>query len=135
MLAKRLIKKATQLHHHQNTQHKLSSVTSADLDFKIAVHYGVPSTASIIAFDPVQRLLAIGTLDGRIKVIGGDNIEGLLISQKQLPYKYLEFLPNQGYVVSISNDNNIEVWNLESRCIACSSQWESNITAFAVCRR
>ena len=28
--------------------------------------------------------------DGRIKVIGGDNIEGLFISPKQLPYKYLE---------------------------------------------
>ena len=28
--------------------------------------------------------------DGRIKVIGGDNIEGLFISSKQLPYKYLE---------------------------------------------
>lgn len=28
--------------------------------------------------------------EGRIKVIGGDNIEGLLISPKQLPYKYLE---------------------------------------------
>lgn len=28
--------------------------------------------------------------DGRIKVIGGDGIEGLLISPSQLPYKNLE---------------------------------------------
>lgn len=28
--------------------------------------------------------------DGRIKVIGGDNIEGLLICPKKVPYKYLE---------------------------------------------
>lgn len=28
--------------------------------------------------------------DGRIKVIGGDGIEGLLISPKQLPYKHIE---------------------------------------------
>lgn len=28
--------------------------------------------------------------DGRIKIIGGDNIEGLLVSPKQLPFKYLE---------------------------------------------
>lgn len=28
--------------------------------------------------------------DGRIKVIGGDGVEGLLISPKQLPYKNLE---------------------------------------------
>lgn len=28
--------------------------------------------------------------DGRIKVIGGDNIEGLLLSPKELPFKNLE---------------------------------------------
>ncbi|KAL1819113.1 hypothetical protein ACET3Z_013982 [Daucus carota] len=134
MFAKRLIQKATQTLHlpHHSPQHNLSSVTAADLDFQVAVHYGIPSTASIMSFDPIQRLLAIGTLDGRIKVIGGDNIEGLLISRKQLPYKYLEFLVNQGYIVSISNDNDIQVWNLESRCIACTLQWEANITAFSV---
>ncbi|PQQ01050.1 uncharacterized protein Pyn_18909 [Prunus yedoensis var. nudiflora] len=70
--------------------------------------------------------------DGRIKVIGGDGIEGLLISPKQLPYKYIEFLQNQGYLVSILNDNNIQVWNLESRCLVYCLEWESNITAFSV---
>jgi len=30
--------------------------------------------------------------DGRIKIIGGDNIEGLLISPKKLPYKNLEVI-------------------------------------------
>ncbi|XP_024024143.1 syntaxin-binding protein 5-like [Morus notabilis] len=74
-----------------------------DLDLRIAVHYGIPSTSSILAFDPIQRLLAIGTLDGRIKVIGGDGI-GLLISPKQLPFKYIE-----GYLVSILNDNDIQM--------------------------
>lgn len=28
--------------------------------------------------------------DGRIKVVGGDNIEGLLVSPKPLPFKNLE---------------------------------------------
>lgn len=34
--------------------------------------------------------LMIGGRDGRIKIIGGDNIEGLLISPKKLPFKNLE---------------------------------------------
>nr|XP_011466469.1 PREDICTED: uncharacterized protein LOC101312178 isoform X2 [Fragaria vesca subsp. vesca] len=131
MFAKRLLHKAVNHHHHsQNMQQ--GSLTSADLDLRVAVHYGIPSTSSILAFDPIQRLLAIGTLDGRIKVIGGGGIEGLLISPKQLPYKYIEFLQNQGYLVSILNDNSIQVWNLEGRCLVCSLEWESNITAFSV---
>ncbi|XP_041023794.1 uncharacterized protein LOC121264600 [Juglans microcarpa x Juglans regia] len=129
MFAKRLLQKA--VNHHQRKAHH-GGLTSADLDARIAIHYGVPSTASVLGFDPIQRLLAIGTLDGRIKVIGGDGIEGLLISPKQLPYKNLEFLQNQGYLVSISNDNDIQVWNLESRSIVGCLQWTSNITAFSV---
>ncbi|XP_028062208.1 uncharacterized protein LOC114265582 [Camellia sinensis] len=86
MFAKRLLQKAA--HHSQKNVH--SNVMLPNLDVQIAIHYGIPSTASVLAFDPIQSLLAIGTLDGRIKVIGGDNIEALLISPKHLPYKYLE---------------------------------------------
>uniref|UniRef100_A0A9I9CVE7 Nucleotide binding protein n=1 Tax=Cucumis melo TaxID=3656 RepID=A0A9I9CVE7_CUCME len=108
------------------------SLTPEDLKLRVTVHYGIPSTASILAFDSIQRLLALATLDGRIKVIGGGGIEGLLMSPNQLPYKYLEFITNQGYLVSISNDNEIQVWSLDSRSIACCLQWESNITAFSI---
>ncbi|KAJ0538568.1 hypothetical protein HanHA300_Chr08g0276471 [Helianthus annuus] len=61
-----------------------------DFEPHVVVHYGIPSTASILAFDPLQHLLAIGTLDGRIKLIGGDNIECLLISPNPVPLKSLE---------------------------------------------
>nr|XP_011462322.1 PREDICTED: uncharacterized protein LOC105350951 [Fragaria vesca subsp. vesca]XP_011462323.1 PREDICTED: uncharacterized protein LOC105350951 [Fragaria vesca subsp. vesca]XP_011462324.1 PREDICTED: uncharacterized protein LOC105350951 [Fragaria vesca subsp. vesca] len=81
----------------------------------------------IIALDAI-----FADRDGRIKVIGGGGIEGLLISPKQLPYKYIEFLQNQGYLVSILNENSIQVWNLEGRCLVCSLEWESNITTFSV---
>ncbi|KAJ8552924.1 hypothetical protein K7X08_020317 [Anisodus acutangulus] len=103
-----------------------------DLEATVAVHYGIPSTASILAFHPIQQLLAIGTLDGRIKVISGSNVEGLLLSPKPLPFKNLEFLQNQGCLVGVSNGNEIQVWDLENREISSSLQWESNITAFSV---
>ncbi|XP_068340219.1 uncharacterized protein [Pyrus communis] len=77
MFAKRLLQKAI-----NNSQHNLPRGSLTAEDLRVAVHYGIPSTASILAFDPIQRLLAIGTLDGRIKVIGGDGIEGLFISPK-----------------------------------------------------
>ncbi|KAK7373911.1 hypothetical protein VNO80_07331 [Phaseolus coccineus] len=130
MFAKRLFDKA--LLHHSNHKLQHGGLQGSELDPRIVFHYGIPSTASVLAFDPIQRLLAIGTLDGRLKVIGGDNIEGLLVSPKHLPYKYLEFLQNQGHIVGVLNDNDIQVWNLESRSLVCSLQWESDITAFSV---
>lgn len=113
--------------HSEAQENQISSVVAP----RVVVHYGVPSTASVLAFDSVQQLLAIGTLDGRIKVVGGDNIEGLLMSPKPIPFKYLEFLQNQGFLVSVSNENEIQVWDLESRCISANLRWESNITAFS----
>uniref|UniRef100_A0A7N0UCX0 Uncharacterized protein n=1 Tax=Kalanchoe fedtschenkoi TaxID=63787 RepID=A0A7N0UCX0_KALFE len=109
-----------------------NKLTAADLDPRIVVHYGIPSTASVLAFDRIQRLLAVATLDGRIKIIGGDNIEVLLVSPKQLPFKYLEFLQNQGLLISVSNENDVQVWDLKNREIASTLQWECNVTAFSV---
>ncbi|XP_050209690.1 uncharacterized protein LOC126660311 [Mercurialis annua] len=110
----------------------IGKLRSEDINPTVDVHYGIPSTASVLAFDPIQSLLAIGTLDGRIKVIGGDNIEGLLVSPKQLPFKNLEFLQNRGFLVSITAENEIQVWDLEQRKLASSLQWESTITAFSI---
>ncbi|XP_057525296.1 uncharacterized protein LOC130804751 isoform X2 [Amaranthus tricolor] len=132
MFAKHFIQKAIHRHHHQHKGAQHGNLKPEDLNPHILMHFGIPSSSSILAIDPIQQLLAIGTLDGKIKVIGGYNIEALFISPKQLPYKNLEFLQNQGYLVGVLNDNDIQVWNLENRCITCSLQWESNITAFCV---
>ncbi|KNA16893.1 hypothetical protein SOVF_085080 isoform B [Spinacia oleracea] len=103
-----------------------------DLNPQVIAHYGIPSTTSRLAYDPIQQLLAVGTLDGRIKVIGSNTIEGLLTSPKEIPFKNLEFLQNQGFLIGVSNENDIQVWDLEQRCIASMLQWASNITAFSV---
>ncbi|KNA16904.1 hypothetical protein SOVF_084670 isoform B [Spinacia oleracea] len=134
MFAKRFLQKATHHHHHHHHQQDIphGHLKPTDLDPHIRIHFGIPNTATILAIDPIQQLLAVGTLDGRIKVIGGYNIEALLISPREIPYKNLEFMQNQGYLVGVLNDNDIQVWNLESRCITCSIQWETNITAFSV---
>ncbi|KAK0583062.1 hypothetical protein LWI29_032978 [Acer saccharum] len=110
---------------------KEGSLTRKDLDPRVTVHYGIPFTASVLAFDPVQRLLAVGTLDGRIKVIGGNNIEELFVSPKQSPFKNLEVCES-GFLVSVSNENEIQVWDLEHRRINSTFRWESNVTAFSV---
>ncbi|KAG0546478.1 hypothetical protein BDA96_02G450500 [Sorghum bicolor] len=137
MFAKRLFHKA--LVHHQGGGGGGGSASAPasprdviQMDAQISTHCGVPYTASLLAFDSVQRLLAVATLDGRIKIFGGDNIEGLLISPKSVPYKFLQFITNQGFLVAISNENEIQVWNLEFRQLFYSSQWDINITAFAV---
>lgn len=33
-----------------------------DLNPQVIAHYGIPSTTSRLAYDPIQQLLAVGTL-------------------------------------------------------------------------
>lgn len=130
MLAKRLFQKALQKVHQSGLPQ--GSLRPAHLNPRVTVHYGIPSTSSLLSFDSLQRILAVATLDGRIKIIGGAGIECLLVSPILLPYKFLEFLNNQGHLVSITNQNDIQIWDLDGRALACYIQWETNITAFAV---
>ncbi|KAK8672324.1 hypothetical protein V6N13_110697 [Hibiscus sabdariffa] len=69
-----------------------------NLNPRMIVHYGIPATASILACDIVQRLVAVGTLDGRIKVIGGEYAEALLASPKNTPFKNLEVIDADRYL-------------------------------------
>ncbi|KAL0003355.1 hypothetical protein SO802_017136 [Lithocarpus litseifolius] len=51
------------LDHQQQQQNAAQgSMTREDLDPRVTLHHGIPSTASVLAFDSIQSLLAIGTL-------------------------------------------------------------------------
>lgn len=132
MFAKRLLQKAVAAGQVNQSGLLQWGLGPADLNPHVMVHYGIPSTSSLLSFDPFQRILAVATLDGRAKIIGGAGIECLLDSPLELPCKFLEFMNNEGYLVSITSQNDIQVWDLNRRALACYIQWESNITAFTV---
>lgn len=42
------------------------TLTEEQLNLRLSAHYGLPRTASILAFDPIQRLLAVASLYVRL---------------------------------------------------------------------
>ncbi|CAK9858240.1 unnamed protein product [Sphagnum jensenii] len=106
-------------------------LSKEDLQPRLSVHQGIPATASILAFEPVQRVLAVASLDGRIKLFGLPGLEILLQSPTPAPGKFLKFMNNGEQLVQITTQNNIEIWNLEKQELACSLKWEHDITAIA----
>jgi WD40 repeat protein len=107
-------------------------LSKEDLQPRLSVHQGIPATASILAFEPVQRVLAVASLDGRIKLFGLPGVEILLQSPTPAPCKFLKFMNNGEQLVQITTQNNIEIWNLEKQELACSLKWEHDITAIAM---
>lgn len=111
---------------------KGGGLKSSHIHLSLASHHGIPRTSSKLSFDPTQRLLAVGTLDGRIKLIGRDGVEGILLSNSQSRCKFLEFANNQGIIVNITSENVLQIWDLELRVLAQTHRWHTNITAFSV---
>lgn len=107
-------------------------LTSEQLHPRVVGHQGVPATASTLAFEPTQRVLAVASLDGRIKLFGAPGIEALLQSPLQAPCKYLEFMNHGGQLIHVTTQNDIEVWDIGKLELACSTKWEYDITAIAV---
>ncbi|XP_039061499.1 uncharacterized protein LOC120205741 [Hibiscus syriacus] len=105
---------------------------AGDVDPHLVFHYGIPSGCCMFAYDSIQKILAISTVDGRIKLFGKDNSQALLESDDTVPSKFLEFVQNQGILINVNFKNHIEVWDLEKRLLSHVHVFKEEITSFAV---
>nr|KYP36996.1 hypothetical protein KK1_041853 [Cajanus cajan] len=86
---------------------------ASDVDPRLVFHHGVPSGGAKFAYDSIQRILALSTKDGQIKLYGKDNAQALIESSEALPSKFLQFIQNQGVLINVTSNNHIEARNSE----------------------
>ncbi|ONH97306.1 hypothetical protein PRUPE_7G183000 [Prunus persica] len=104
----------------------------SDIDPRLLFHYGIPSGCNMLAYDPVQKILAVSSKDGRIKLFGKGNTQALLESVNAVPSKFLQFVENQGILVNVNSKNHIEIWDIEKNLLADVHAFEEDITSFTV---
>ncbi|KAI5683958.1 hypothetical protein M9H77_05186 [Catharanthus roseus] len=126
MFVKKLVEKASFVKKPGGT---LDSLKPDDVDPRLVFHYGIPSGANLLAYDSIQKILAISTRDGRIKLFGKDGSQVLLESPENVPSKLLQFLENQAILVNINSNNHIEVWDLEKKCLSYVHDFKKEITS------
>uniref|UniRef100_A0A2P2JLI5 Uncharacterized protein LOC105628567 n=1 Tax=Rhizophora mucronata TaxID=61149 RepID=A0A2P2JLI5_RHIMU len=127
MFVKKLVEKASKKPVGNSDDSK-----PGDVEPRLAFHYGIPSGAILLAYDPPQMLLAISTKDGRIKLFGKDNAQALLQSPEALPSKFSQFFQNKGILVNITSSNHIEVWDVDKKLLSHVHVCKEDITAFTV---
>ncbi|XP_064488140.1 syntaxin-binding protein 5-like isoform X2 [Ornithodoros turicata] len=85
--------------------------------FQVAktVRHGFPFQPTALAFDPVQRVLAIGTKNGSMRLIGRPGVECTV--QHVLEYAVIQimFLVNEGALISVCADDTLHLWNLRQK--------------------
>ncbi|KAJ8567715.1 hypothetical protein K7X08_019923 [Anisodus acutangulus] len=103
-----------------------------DVNPRCVFHYGIPSGSVLSAYDSIQKIVALATNDGRIKLFGKDSTQALLISSDTVSSKFLQFMENQGILININSNNRIEVWDVEQRYLCNVHDFDRDITSFAL---
>jgi len=80
--------------------------------FRKTIQHGFPSKPSALAWDPVLRLLAIGTKSGAIKIFGAPGVEFYGQREKEINVSHLYFIPGQGRLISLCDDNSLNLWEI-----------------------
>ncbi|XP_037652723.1 syntaxin-binding protein 5 isoform X6 [Sebastes umbrosus] len=79
------------------------------------VRHGFPYQPSSMAFDPVQKILAVGTQKGALRLFGRAGVECYCQHESGAAVIQLQFLINEGALVSALADDSIHLWNLRQK--------------------
>ncbi|GAB6032518.1 Syntaxin-binding protein 5 [Chamberlinius hualienensis] len=79
------------------------------------VRHGFPHQPTAMAFDPVQKILAIGTKTGSIRILGRPGVDCHVTHESDQAVIQLLFLVNEGALVSVCADDYLHLWNLRQK--------------------
>ncbi|XP_069016706.1 syntaxin-binding protein 5 isoform X2 [Embiotoca jacksoni] len=97
------------------------------------VRHGFPYQPSSMAFDPVQKILAIGTQTGALRLFGRAGVECYCQHESGSAVIQLQFLINEGALVSALADDSIHLWNLRQKIPAILHSLKFNRERITYC--
>ncbi|XP_037097039.1 syntaxin-binding protein 5 isoform X1 [Syngnathus acus] len=97
------------------------------------VRHGFPHQPSSMAFDPVQKILAVGTLNGALRLFGRAGVECYCQHESGAGVIQLQFLINEGALVSALADDSIHLWNLRQKIPAILHSLKFNRERITYC--
>ncbi|XP_053700947.1 syntaxin-binding protein 5 isoform X7 [Synchiropus splendidus] len=97
------------------------------------VRHGFPYQPSSMAFDPVQKILAVGTQTGALRLFGRAGVECYCQHESGAAVIQLQFLINEGALVSALADDSIHLWNLRQKIPAVLHSLKFNRERITYC--
>ncbi|XP_044758533.1 lethal(2) giant larvae protein isoform X2 [Coccinella septempunctata] len=98
--------------HQSNTERQ--KLQKELFSYSRTAQHGFPHKPTAMAWDPSLRLLALGTATGAIKVFGQPGVEFYGQHQNPTAVTRLIFLPAQGRVVSLCDNNSLHLWEINN---------------------
>ncbi|CAL8267638.1 unnamed protein product [Lota lota] len=79
------------------------------------VRHGFPYQPTALAFDPVQKIVAIGSRTGGVRILGRPGVDCYCHHESTAAVLQLQFLINEGALVTACADDTLHLWNLRQR--------------------
>ncbi|XP_042198307.1 LLGL scribble cell polarity complex component 2 isoform X2 [Callorhinchus milii] len=97
-------------HGHEANREKIKQ----DLfQFNKTVEHGFPHQPSALAYSPTLHLMAIGSRSGAFKLYGAPEVEIMGLHEENAAVTQIHFLPEQGHLVTLLDDNSLHLWTLK----------------------
>ncbi|XP_065362681.1 syntaxin-binding protein 5 isoform X2 [Calliphora vicina] len=79
--------------------------------------HGFPYSPTAFAFDPVQKLLAIGDKNGSLRILGRPGVDAHIKHEGESECAVIltDFIVNDGKLVTVTADDTIHLWNLRQK--------------------
>ncbi|KAM8854632.1 syntaxin-binding protein 5-like isoform 17-T17 [Spinachia spinachia] len=91
------------------------TLLSEDFQLCKTVRHGFPHQPTALAFDPVQKILAVGSRTGGIRILGRPGVDCYCQHESGAAVLQLQFLINEGALVTACADDTLHLWNLRQR--------------------
>ncbi|XP_064413227.1 syntaxin-binding protein 5-like isoform X2 [Latimeria chalumnae] len=91
------------------------TLTSDHFQICKTVRHGFPYQPTALAFDPVQKIMAIGTRTGALRILGRPGVDCYCQHDSGATVLQLQFLINEGALVSACADDTLHLWNLRQK--------------------
>lgn len=78
---------------------------------QVAQH-GFPENPTALAFDPVQKICAIGTKSGALRVFGRPGVDIWAQHKPEFSVTHIKFIVNQGAIITVTSDDSIHLWSM-----------------------
>ncbi|XP_026736123.1 syntaxin-binding protein 5 isoform X2 [Trichoplusia ni] len=100
----------------RGTEQEIQETLRPDhFQIKKTFRHGFPFSPTALAWDPIQKLLAIGDKGGNLRILGGPGVDAHVRHECGEAVLHARFLVNEGALVTATADDQLHLWTFRQK--------------------
>ncbi|XP_061378648.1 syntaxin-binding protein 5 isoform X6 [Danaus plexippus] len=100
----------------RGTEQEIQETLRPDhFQIKKTFRHGFPFAPTALAWDPIQKLLAIGDKSGNLRILGGPGVDAHVRHESGEAVLHAKFVINEGALVTATADDQLNLWTFRQK--------------------